>query len=112
MKNCKKHCAGYALILEASFLERDEEPCDDIKQIAKDIKKCAKESCGEDRYACIDEAEAELYECWPYDYEPYEYDGAENETIAVERDIDEAELTSRMLYGAFADDPGETNLAE
>lgn len=99
VKNCKKWCGGYATAFEAELADRETEACDDIKKIAKELGDCAKKSCGESRYDCIDEKSEELYMCWPYD-DYYEYgDGGDipNDDQPIER-----ELRQKMLYGPFA----------
>jgi hypothetical protein len=67
VSNCKNACEGYGKIIEADFADRDDEPCKDIDKIVKDIKACAKKSCG-DIYTCFEEKAYALYECWPDDY--------------------------------------------
>lgn len=100
-KNCKKACVGQAKQIAADLADREEDPCDDIKKIAKDLKKCAKESCGDDRNECVSEAAQDLYECWPPD-DSYYYDNAEEQEDAldVERELTSREIMDRMLYQA------------
>lgn len=75
VSNCKDACRGYSLMLEASIKDNAEtEPCGDLDNILRDIKRCAKNSCGESRDECINDGYYDLYECWEifgtYDYVP------------------------------------------
>jgi hypothetical protein len=65
VSNCKESCRGYSIMLEAFIKDEvDSEPCDNLDNILADIKRCAKNSCGESRDQCINTSYGELYECW------------------------------------------------
>jgi hypothetical protein len=103
-KNCKKACAGYAQVYEASLADRETEPCDDIREIIRDMRACARESCGDNRDECVSREFQRFYECWPYDaYYDYEYFGESN-FPNLERPI-HVELREKLLYqGNFSSD--------
>ncbi len=66
VKNCETACEGYAKSIEAEFADRETEACDDLGDILKKMKKCAKESC-DSIYECLALNAMEFYECWPGD---------------------------------------------
>lgn len=105
VKNCKKWCSGYATLFEAELADRETEACADVRDIAREIKKCAKESCGERRYECLDGPLDDLDECWPYDdYYGYEYGKAGPDDGRIPNDDHpiERELAQKLLYGPYA----------
>ncbi|MBL4686183.1 MAG: hypothetical protein JKY37_16435 [Nannocystaceae bacterium] len=97
IRNCKLACKGYADVQKAYFREQfdDEEPCDDINKLARDLKKCARKSCG-DMDDCISEVSAELFECIGYD--TY-YDGLQTEEHPRRAIL--GALRAEMLYGPW-----------
>ncbi len=84
-KNCKKACKGDSKSLAALLDDRTNEPCDDVKDIARELEDCAKEGCGQARDECVAQAAADLYECWP------------DEGANGNGDSDEEELNHRDL---------------
>lgn len=105
VKNCKKWCAGYGTLFEAELLDRETEACSEIRDIARDIKNCAKKACGDARSECLDRPLEQLYECWPYDdYYGYEYGQAGPDEGRIPNDDQpiEHELARKLLYGPYA----------
>ena len=102
-KNCKNACEGYAKAQKAQLEDNRNEPCDDIGDIAKDLKDCAKKGCGEDRDECVAQAYLDLNECWPGDDGPQgdaaQPDPRESELAQEDGELDQEELTSRLLFG-------------
>jgi hypothetical protein len=75
VSNCKESCRGYSIMVEARLEDEVEtEPCSNFDNILDDLKRCAKNSCGQSRYECLSQAYYELYECWDifggYNYSP------------------------------------------
>jgi hypothetical protein len=65
--NCKDACHGYSLLLEAYIKDNaEDEPCATLDDTLKKMKDCTKESCGDSRDTCMDEAYYELYQCWDF----------------------------------------------
>lgn len=73
VSNCKESCRGSAISLEAYIKDNvDTEPCGDLDNIIADMKRCAKNSCGESRDECLMKGYYEFYECWDiFEYTPY-----------------------------------------
>src|SRR5690606_20556373 len=103
-KNCKKTCRGYSIIQEAYLDDQfeDDSPCGDLKKIAKDIKNCAKKSCGDSRNECLFEQYSELSECIGDDGGYYYYDNSSPLDVEARkaREIRRT-LTKEMLFGAM-----------
>ncbi len=104
VKNCKKACSGYATLYEAELADSEEEPCGEIDAIIRDLAKCAKESCGDDRDECIDRESERFFECWPtYDYY---YDYGSGARIPNPASPIRVELRNHLLYGPLASNSG------